>query len=137
MAAPEQISSPWVDIPALPAPVEATHLMTIFIGIAAVILCLTLVSYIWRRPRLVALRQLRNIQRQTPDARQQLFLIRRTLQQGLQTRQLHSTIVAPDRQRQWQQFCHDLVRCCYQAGTPTPQDVTRLRALARDWLRQA
>lgn len=137
MSPAKQLQSQWIDIQALPVPHDGIHWTSIVMAILAAFLLLVLVRYVYQRARFKAWRQLRNIQRQAHDSRQQLFLLSRILQQGLHARQLQTIMVVPQKQRQWQQFCSELVRYCYQASPPTREDVLRLTAQARDWLRRA
>lgn len=137
MSSPEKIQAPWIDIQALPVPVEEISITTILITILGLVLLLAIIRYIWQQPRLIALRKIRHLQKQSYSSRQQLFLLQQALQQGLQVSQLQKKEFSSHRQSEWQAFCHMLVRCCYQAAPPANDDVIHLVTQARYWVKQA
>ena len=117
-------------------PVEEISITAILIMIVAILMLLTLVRYVWQRPRFKALRQLRRIHQQANDTRQQLFLLNQTLQQGLQVSQLQKAVFESPLQHDWQMFCRDLIHYRYQTMPPERNDVTRLTTQARIWLKR-
>ena len=137
MPSPEKIQTPWIDIQALPAPVEEISISTILIAIVGLIILLTLIRYVWQQPKFKALRKIRRLRKQSYSSRQKLFLLKQTLQQGLQVSQLQKMNFDSSLQNEWRQFCHMLIRCCYQAADPASDDVIHLATQARYWIKQA
>ncbi len=135
MPLPEQPSGSWVDIQALPVPAEAIHSSLILTIIGVVILLVVLGYYLWRRPKFVAHRQIRHLQKH-PNTRQQLFLLNQALQQAFQVHNIEHISFEGQLQRDWQAFCHELVHQRFAAPTPSRTDVSRLHLQAYDWLRR-
>ena len=133
----ENIQTPWIDIVDLPVPVESLSLSTILIALLIIVCLIVLLRFIWRQPRFVALRQLRRLEQTTTSSRQQLFLIRKNLQHGLQVNHLKTLSFDATQLPAWQHYCDELVRACYQPVEPLPQDIQRFAADARDWIKRA
>ena len=134
MPLPEKIQTPWVEISALPAPSEEISMVTILLLTITVLALLALLAYLWRRPRFQALRQLRRLHQQGSDNRQQLFGVKKALQQALQVNHLPALDTA--RQDAWQKFCTELTHACYRPTAPASDDVQRLTRQARHWIKQ-
>ena len=135
MPAPEQLTGPWVNIQALPAPAEGMNMPLILFSAAGVVLLLVLLRYFWHRPKFSARRRIRRLH-QTADPRQQLFLLHQALQHGLQVQQLQHIKFEGLLQHDWQTFCHELLHLRFQVASPTSTDVMRLTQQARDWLKR-
>lgn len=137
MPSPDKsITSAWIDIGELPLPDNEINLLSIFLASIILISIFILLRFIWCKPRFVALRKLHYIHAQTDDCRQQLLLVRQSLQSGLRVNDLSTLKIDPLAQKDWQDFCHDLTHACYQSSSPTNLDVTRLTKQARHWIKQ-
>ena len=137
MPSPDKILIPWVDISDLPAPPHTVNVVTILLVSVCLLMLFLLARYLWQRPRLRALRQIHSISKHSSDTRQQLFLLHKTLQQGLQVNQLAHITFAPSHQDAWHRFCAELTQACYRPDTPDAHEVNRLATQARHWIKQA
>lgn len=136
MPSPDKTIPPWVDIAALPAPVDEVNLSVVFIIAAIISLVFFLAAYFWQRPRVKALRDLRRIRNQRHDPRQQLLSLRQVLQHALPLNQHQTPALSKMQQTRWQQFDHDLTQACFQANNPDNQTVERFILQARSWLKR-
>jgi len=137
MPAPNKIQAAWVDIQALPAPVEEMSVILILLNISAVLILAFALYYLWQRPKFKALRKIRSLHKQPYSSRQKLFLLNHAILQGLQVTQLQKISFDSHQQPEWQEFYHKLVHCCYQASEPVNEDVLHLSSRASYWIKQA
>ena len=137
MPSPDKIQTAWVDIPALPAPVEEISILLIALNIGLVLIVLFALYYLWQQPKFRALRKIRSLHKQPYSSRQKLFLLNHALLQGLQVTQLQKLSFDSHQQSEWQAFCRQLVHFCYQESEPASEDVQHLASQASYWIKQA
>ncbi len=132
--------TPWVDI--LPPPPPTSGISLWFIAVLLVItvsLLFLLLRYWYTRPRQRALRQLKRIEfelnKTTQNTKQLAFAVAESLQAGFGVRQL-TQIVPLFQKPQVQLFCSELRRGCYQATSPSIEELTGWLQQARHLLQQ-
>ena len=134
MPSPDKSFPDWVDITSPPPPTSELDLWLVMVILGLISIFILGLAYWWRRPRRVALRQLKHLSATPGDGRQRLLALRRILQQGLGVAHLQQVRLDGHLQDEWQQFYHELTHLSYGTLTPDADRVLHMQCQSREWL---